>query len=105
MTFQKNVLMIAIVLFILIMSVIGVLMTKAKAGMEYPPEISSCPDYYKLTDSDGQMVCRNVKGLGTEASDCNDIDFSKEHKSRKQKCDWAKKCNVAWDGITNQGLC
>ena len=36
MTFQKNVLMIAIVLFILIMSVVGVLMTKSKAAMEFP---------------------------------------------------------------------
>ena len=42
MSFQKTVFMIAVVLFILIMTVIGVLMTKSKAGMEFPPEIGNC---------------------------------------------------------------
>ena len=25
--------------------------------------------------------------------------------SRKAKCEYAKKCGVEWDGITNVGLC
>lgn len=103
MTFQKTVFMIAVVLFILIMTVVGVLMTKTTAEMEFPPEIGSCPDYWELTDVDGE-VCSNVKELGT----CNEsnINFKKEiYKSRKQKCNWAKGCNIEWDGITNQGLC
>lgn len=103
MTFQKRVLMIAVVLFILIMSVIGVLMTKSKAAMQFPPEIGNCPDYWKLEDVDGETMCSNVKEIGI----CNEsnINFNTQYKSRKQKCNWAKKCNVAWDGITNQGLC
>jgi hypothetical protein len=103
MSFQKTVFMIAVVLFILIMTVVGVLMTKSKAGMEFPPEIGNCPDYWKLINVDGEKVCSNVKDLGT----CNkkNINFNTEYKSRLQKCNWANGCNVEWDGITNQGLC
>ena len=106
MTFQKNVFMIAVVLFILIMSVVGVLMTKSKAGMQFPPEISNCPDYWKLKDVNGEILCKNVKGLGTDGQNCNTVNFTTgPYKSRKQKCLWAKDCTVEWDGITNQGLC
>ena len=104
MSFQKTVFMIAVVLFILIMTVVGVLMTKSKTGMVFPPEIGNCPDYWELIDVDGEKVCSNVKQLGT----CNesDINFNlADYKSRKAKCEWAKGCNVEWDGITNQGLC
>ena len=105
MTFQKNVLMIAIVLFILIMSVVGVLMTKSKAEMEFPPEIGNCPDYFKLINTDGERICKNVKGLGTQGTGCQNVNFDNKHKTRKAKCQWAKGCGVEWDGITNQGLC
>ena len=103
MSFQKTVFMIAVVLFILIMTVIGVLMTKSKAGMEFPPEIGNCPDYWELIDVDGEKVCSNVKNLGT----CTQKEMKPTaYKSRVEKCNWAKKkCNIAWDGITNQGLC
>ena len=104
MTFQKTVFMIAVVLFILIMSVIGVLMTKSKASMQFPPEIGNCPDYWKLDDVNGEKVCINVKEIGADNCE-SDINFNTQYKSRKQKCNWAKGCNVAWDGITNQGLC
>jgi len=104
MSFQKTVFMIAVVLFILIMTVVGVLMTKSKAGMEFPPEIGNCPDYWELISAGDQKVCSNIKDLGT----CNEkeINFNTQtYKSRKAKCNWAKGCNVEWDGITNQGLC
>jgi len=105
MTFQKTVLMIAVVLFILIMTVVGVLMSKSTAETAFPPEIGTCPDYWELIDDDeGKKVCNNKKDLGI--CNQNDIDFNADgYKSRKQKCNWAKGCNVEWDGITNQGLC
>lgn len=99
MSFQKTVFMIAVVLFILIMTVVGVLMTKSKAGMEYPPEVGICPDYWTLKGE----VCSNVKDLGT--CDEKDINFNTDYKSRLKKCNWADRCNVEWDGISNQGLC
>ena len=103
MSFQKTVFMIAVVLFILIMTVVGVLMRKSTAAMEFPPEIGGCPDYWKLMNNDdNKKVCINVKGLGT--CDKNEISLTK-FKSRKEKCEWADGCNVEWDGITNQGLC
>tara|TARA_B100001250_G_scaffold386732_2_gene383513 strand:- start:218 stop:544 length:327 start_codon:yes stop_codon:yes gene_type:complete len=108
MTFQKTVFMIAVVLFILIMTVVGVLMSKSAAATQFPPEIGNCPDYWELVDEPGdnpqKKVCNNIKELGT--CNQNDIDFNAEaYKSRKKKCDWAKGCNIEWDGITNQGLC
>lgn len=101
MSFQKTVFMIAVVLFILIMTVVGVLMTKSKAGMEFPPEIGNCPDYWKLIDGGDGKVCSNVKDIGI----CNEKEINFNNKSRQQKCKWARDCAVEWDGITNQGLC
>lgn len=104
MSFQKTVFMIAVVLFILIMTVVGVLMTKSSAGATFPPEIGNCPDYWGLIDVDGEKMCNNIKDIGTCSK--KEINFNlAEYKSRKAKCEWAKGCNVEWDGITNQGLC
>ena len=51
--------------------------------------------------------CVNIHGLG---DNCDaDINFNQDKyrgiAGLKQKCNWAKGCNVEWDGITNQGLC
>ena len=94
MSFQKTVLTIAIVLFILLMLVISVMMTSAKKNEKFPPQIGQCPDYWQLT---AQGNCLNTQNLGKNCK--SPMDFSKM--SKNQKFDFAKGCNITWDGITN----
>ena len=112
MTFQKTVLMVAVVIFILVMTVVGVLMTKSKQASIYPPEVGICPDYWELdADENGNKVCRNIKELGNTSinlspGNCKEANFEDAaYATRKSKCLAAKKCGVEWDGITNMGLC
>ena len=48
MSFQRNVLTVAIVLFILLLLLIAVMMNNAKNNQAYPPELSACPDYWQV---------------------------------------------------------
>lgn len=105
MSFQSNVLKIAIAIFMINMLVIAALMTSAKKGVRFPPEVGTCPDYWTLM-SDGK--CMNTKNLGDMSGDCNSgvgIDFKKDYPTKLNKCNFAKECNIEWDGIRNTGLC
>ena len=62
MSFQRNVLTVAIVLFVLLLLLIAVMMNNAKNNQAYPPELSACPDYWKVLVDDGK--CQNVNALG-----------------------------------------
>ena len=87
------------------MLVIAVMMTTAKNGVSFPPEVGTCPDYWSLM-SDGK--CMNTKNLGVMSGDCNSglgIDFKKNYPTKLNKCNFAKDCNIEWDGIRNSELC
>jgi len=68
----------------------------------WPPVYSPCPDYW--TDLGGK-ICKNDKLLGK----CNMGVGSANEKSmdgdittvagRLKLCDWAKSCNISWEGI------
>ena len=100
MTFQKIVLIIALVLLILSLVIIGVLIKSAATTAKFPPETSTCPDYFKVQHQNGSIHCTNPLGLGSCASGLtpvvgNDLD------SRVQNCKLARGCGITWDGITN----
>ena len=46
--FQKVVLTIAAVILILTLVIIGILLFNQSSSAQWPPEVSSCPDYYTL---------------------------------------------------------
>tara|TARA_B110000858_G_scaffold168013_1_gene196267 strand:+ start:501 stop:803 length:303 start_codon:yes stop_codon:yes gene_type:complete len=94
MTFQRNVLTIAIVLFVLLLLFIASMMNNAKNNQAYPPELSDCPDYWQALN-DG--TCQNVNDLGNSTVPIQ--DFSK--KSAKERCNWSKINGIEWDGISN----
>jgi hypothetical protein len=104
MTFQKTTVTIAIIIFIITISIIAIMLNNMKNNAIYPPEIGDCPDYW-VKQSNGE--CYNqIQGLGN----CNGpINFNNEPyigtNGNKKKCEWAKGCNLVWDGITNTGLC
>ena len=82
MSFQKTVLTVAIVLFIILMLLIAVMMTSAKKTEVFPPQLGGCPDFWQKTQ-DGK--CLNVQNLGKNC--VSPQDFSKM--TNKQKCDFS----------------
>ena len=100
--FQKVVLTIAAVILILTLVIIGILLFNAHSSAQWPPEVSSCPDYYTATSDD---VCKNTGGVKVSNKNCKTGDFSgsgyKGKAGKKRKCQWAQDCGVAWDGISN----
>ena len=116
MNFQKIVLTIAIVIFIIIMIFVGSVLYQNKYTTAFPPVISQCPDYWldKQTsinnpDANSSEVqtaqnCVNVKNLGN--SSCSKtMDFTgsfwQGSTGSCNKYKWAKGCDLTWDGITN----
>ncbi len=95
MSFQTTVLTIAIIIFVILMIIIASMMTSAKSNTQYPPQLGECPDFWqKLPDG----KCLNVQNLGNNCAP-NPINFN--DMDTKQKYDYAKGCNITWDGITN----
>jgi hypothetical protein len=70
----------------------------------FPKQEQACPDYWedRSKNADGSK-CINAKNLGNSRN--RTMDFSKSLWKGKQgicnKATWAKKCNLSWDGITN----
>ena len=77
----------------------------------YPPVISECPDYWNVVkNSDGKISCMNqLKKNPTSISNidsCNKVDpvnfiGTTTDDTICNKYNWARDCNVVWDGITN----
>ena len=62
MSFQKIVLVIAIIALILTLSVIGYMMYYSAQSKPYPPTYSTCPDQWGLT---GSNICTNTAISGS----------------------------------------
>lgn len=92
---------------------LGVAVYKAnqlEKNTKFPPWPAKCPDYWTVVDSsdskeDPGVTCKNIHGLGlckTSPSD-NDMKFYgsqwKGAKGMKYKCNWAKACEVPWEGV------
>ena len=118
--FQKTVLIVAIIVFILLLIFIGLVLYENKYNKEFPPIVSNCPDYWldmentvtdlnENTDRSGDSItrvkCVNVKNLGNPSCQ-KEMDFSGDMWSGSdgdcRKYKWAKGCDLTWDGITNK---
>jgi regulatory protein YycI of two-component signal transduction system YycFG len=113
--FQKTVATIAIIIFIILMIFIASVLYNNKYGVEFPPTVSECPDYWIDTqnissndigdkDSQTKQTCFNIKNLGNSA--CQKTmdftgDFWKGSTGECNKYKWAKGCDLTWDGISN----
>jgi hypothetical protein len=77
-----------------------------KKEKQFPPWSSECPDHWEVV---GKNICKNSKNIGNcslKEDGSNIMDFSKEDlftgdKGKFFKCEWAKNCNVSWEGIDN----
>jgi len=115
--FQKIVLSIAIIVFIIMLIFIATVLYKNKYGVNFPPTVSQCPDYWidqqspsgSMENSNGantnNQSCVNVKNLGNVSCDKN-MDFTGSFWQGSagdcNKYKWAKSCDLTWDGITNK---
>lgn len=109
MTFQSTVMTIAIFCLIIALCFIGLALYREKYNSTFPPVIANCPDYWESgINAEGKNVCISRPGLGNQSSGCTgEIDFStwgagaEAGRENCEKYEWAKKCNLTWDGITN----
>ena len=101
MTFQKTVLVIALVLLIISLVVIGLLIKSATLSAKFPPETGKCPDYLKAQlSADGTLTCSNPQNLGTCGDDFAPVGGS-DVGSITANCKKAKNCGLTWDGVTD----
>ena len=107
-SFQKIVLITAIVVLIIALIFIGVALSSSNSTAQWPPMVPSCPDYWQIDGSGTNTTCTNVKNLGTcsPTSDTEHLvmNFNSPAFSGSNglcaKYTWATKCGVSWDGIT-----
>jgi CPW-WPC domain-containing protein len=95
MSFQKTVLIVAVVAFLIMMIFIAVMMNSAKKEEIFPPQTGSCPDYWRLLPGTGE--CQNVQLLGNSCKQTKNFSAM----DQRAKCNFAKDCKITWDGITN----
>tara|TARA_B100001059_G_scaffold178038_1_gene178643 strand:+ start:7791 stop:8102 length:312 start_codon:yes stop_codon:yes gene_type:complete len=97
---------IASFLLVVMLVFIGYIISKGQSEKEFPPVVPKCPDYWTITE-DGKS-CVNTLGLGSCNSESTVLidDPARDWNGSsglKNKCEWAKGCNLTWDGITNNG--
>ena len=103
MSFQHIVITGASIILICCLILIGFFLSKkSRINNDWKPDIGDCPDYFiKVDDSSKPNTCvANL--LDTSITNCDlskEIDFT--NMSICDKFKWANKCNVQWDGISN----
>ena len=107
MAFQKTVAIIAGITLLVALCAVAFLAYHAQRNVAYPPVSAQCPDYWKVQKVGEQNVCVNSKNLG-KTSCPHSMDFSISpwtgDKGLCRKRDWARECDVTWDGVTNMDL-
>ena len=108
MTFQKTVVIIAIIVLLICLVAIGIALAYSKVN-SYPDNPPTCPDYWTVDDSDPDKIrCMNVQNLGKCPAPAGssyltlDVGSAPYTGSRGNcaKYTWATNCEIAWDGIT-----
>jgi hypothetical protein len=98
MNFQFTVIIVATIILILMLTFVGYALYNNRFNKQFPPVIGECPDYWVSQDNQ----CTNPRNLGTCTGPTNfNTKQYKGHDGNKLKSQWAKNCNLTWDGITN----
>ena len=108
-SFQKIVLIIATIFFILFLVLIGVSLSNSSNDVDWPPVVGNCPDYWVDLSGNGSK-CFNSHRLGScsayipTADDKNTMNFNQSPFTGSNgtcaKYKWANHCKLSWDGIT-----
>ena len=108
MSFQKIILIVAIIVLIIMLVTIGMALSKSSDTQSWPPVIGQCPDYWVDLSGNGE-ACFNSHSLGkcnvpnsvdrTPVKNFNEAPYNSEN-GLCEKYTWANSCGVTWDGIT-----
>ena len=107
MDFYTSLFTATIIFLIVVLVFVGYFMSLTKKNQTYPPSVANCPDYYSLNSNGSCKIGANIKVNDTA---CNIEDFTQSKYKTEgthfssglcAKKMWANKCEVAWDGITN----
>ena len=103
MNFQQLVLTVAGVLLVITLVVMGFVIKFGNRNKKYPPVVGVCPDYWEESDAgNGMSKCKNVHNLGSCGSElAYDPSYASESVMNCHRSQWAKSCDLTWDGVTN----
>ena len=105
-TFQKSVLIIALVVLIALLISVGILLNKHSKNTSWPPIQNTCPDYWTEGDNG---VCTadglNTGPIGDVTSTTNDDGDNITGDTRCEKRRWAIDNGIMWSGVSNYNSC
>ena len=100
MGFYKSVFLGFTLLLVIVLIVIAYILSNRNKSQLFPPTLSSCPDFYSLSNEGNCAMENAVYSNSSETCKLlNSRDMSKMDKKT-----WAMNCGVSWDGITNNSL-
>ena len=111
MGFQKNVLVVALVILVIAIVFMAAIIQASEEKKKWPPEISTCPPYYKLVHEgderiphcqfiDSNRVIGDPDGGGNECRKFSLMEGNRRRDNNWKKT-WAQRCKVHWDGISS----
>lgn len=101
MTFQSMVVKVAGITLVVLFIVLIISFFQMNKNQKYPPVVGGCPDYWELKEVNNKPVCVNKHNLGIcgKKASFTTPEFIGQDALCK-KAQWAKSCNLTWDGIT-----
>lgn len=104
-SFQVGTIIIAFIILSVCLVLIAYSLSQVKNNAQYPPVVADCPDYWlDMSDGTGGNCINKHADLGLTSCE-KKMDFSKPFWSGElgmcRKKQWAQKCNLTWDGVTN----
>tara|TARA_B100001094_G_C17886566_1_gene649490 strand:+ start:356 stop:796 length:441 start_codon:yes stop_codon:yes gene_type:complete len=116
--FNKMVLTIAIIVFIITLVVVGIILYYSVRNSSFPPYDTLCPTYYTVsgdlcvwneylyTDASNSNYPNSARPSSVDGCSSVSIDtFNQQGFDKDEKLcaknRWAKNCGVFWDGVTN----
>ena len=100
-TFQKSVLIIALVVLIALLISVGILLNKHSKNTSWPPIQNTCPDYW-TEGADGDCTT-DTGGLNTGPNSVTSTDGVSDTRCEKRK--WAIDNGIMWSGVSNYNSC
>ena len=107
MSFQKTVSIVALGFLIIALCVVAYMSHMSNKKVKYPPVTAECPDFWEVKEVEDHSVCVNTKQLGKQ--ECHkqmrfDVSPWTGETGLCRKKNWARECDLSWDGITNMDL-
>jgi len=118
-SFHYSVLGIALVMLIIMFIIVGVMISRNKVSVIYPPYANDCPNYWSM-DSDGKCITQasgvnsvtiaeNIPGKSGNSIDFKNAGWGTYNGATSAICakkKWALDNGVLWDGVSNyNGTC